>query len=249
VPPAVSVVVPTYREVENIPALVARLEALRAAGLDLELVLVDDDSRDGTEALVTSLGLPWVRLVIRTADRGLSPAVVEGLRRARGELLVVMDADLSHPPEKIPELLAALRAGADFAVGSRFVAGGSTEAGWGLFRWLNSKVATLLARPLTTLRDPMAGFFALRRETFEAARALDPIGYKIGLELLVKCRCARVVEIPIRFLDRRLGESKLTLREQVNYLRHLARLYAFVLSGRRARRREDASSAASSRQE
>ncbi len=226
-PPRVSVVVPTYREVENIPHLVERLDAVRAAGLDLELLLVDDDSQDGTEALAGSLALPWVELVVRKADRGLSQAVLEGLRRARGEVLVVMDADLSHPPEKIPELVSALAHGADFAIGSRFVEGGSTDDDWGLFRWLNSRVATLLARPLTSIEDPMSGFFALRRETFEAGRELNPVGYKIGLELLVKCRCALVAEIPIHFDDRRYGESKLSLREQLRYLQHLRRLYDF----------------------
>jgi dolichol-phosphate mannosyltransferase len=222
----VSVIVPTYREVESLPHLVGRLDAVRAAaGLDLELVVVDDDSRDGTEELVASLGLPWVHLVVRTADRGLSQAVLEGLRRSRRDVLVVMDADLSHPPEKIPELLDALAAGAEMAVGSRFVEGGSTDDDWGVYRWLNSRVATLLALPLTRLADPMSGFFALRRETFERGRDFSPVGYKIGLELLVKCGCTRAVEVPIHFSDRRFGSSKLSLREQLKYLRHVRRLY------------------------
>jgi dolichol-phosphate mannosyltransferase len=224
--PSVSVVVPTYRERENLPGLVERLAALREQErLDLELLLMDDDSRDGTEEVVRGLDLPWVHLVVRRSDRGLSQAVLEGLRRSTRDVLVVMDADLSHPPEKIPELLAALARGADIAVGSRFVAGGSTDDDWGMFRWLNSRVATLLALPLTTLKDPMSGFFALRRETFCRGRDFNPVGYKIGLELLVKCRCALVAEIPIHFSDRRLGESKLSLKEQLKYLKHIRRLY------------------------
>jgi dolichol-phosphate mannosyltransferase len=136
-----------------------------------------------------------------------------------------MDADLSHPPGKIPELVAALHEpDVDFVIGSRYVPGASTDETWGWFRWLNSKVATLLARPFTTSSDPMAGFFALRRTTFDAAAPLDPIGYKIGLELIVKCGCEHVREVPIHFADRKLGESKLTFREQINYLRHLRRL-------------------------
>jgi dolichol-phosphate mannosyltransferase len=138
-----------------------------------------------------------------------------------------MDADLSHPPAKIPDLLAALQAGAEMAVGSRFAAGGTTDDAWGLFRWLNSRIATALARPLTPIADPMSGFFALRRSTFLAGRELNPVGYKIGLELLVKCRCQLVAEIPIHFTDRVLGESKLTLKEQLRYLQHLRRLYIF----------------------
>lgn len=224
--PSVGVVVPTYREVENIPRLVKRLQAVREEkGLDLDLVLVDDDSRDGSEELVRSMNLPWVRMVVRRADRGLSQAVLEGLRRSRHDVLVVMDADLSHPPEKIPELLGALAAGADFALASRFVDGGSTDDDWGLYRRVNSRVASLLARPLTALKDPMSRFFALRRETFEAGHGLNPVGYKIGLELLVKCRCTRIVEIPFHFSDRRFGKSKLSLAEQVKYVRHIRRLY------------------------
>jgi dolichol-phosphate mannosyltransferase len=223
----VSVIVPTYREVQNIPGLVRRIEAVRASsGLDLTLLFVDDDSRDGSEELVRALGLDWVRMLVRTTDRGLSQAVLEGLRQSESEYLVVMDADLSHPPEKIPELIEALRHGADFALGSRFVDGGSTDDEWGLFRWLNSRVATVLARPLTHLKDPMSGFFSLRRETYlKGEGRFSPVGYKIGLELLVKCGCAQPAEVPIHFADRRLGKSKLSLKEQLRYIRHVRRLY------------------------
>ncbi|HLZ98444.1 MAG TPA: glycosyltransferase family 2 protein [Steroidobacteraceae bacterium] len=225
---SVTVVVPTYREVENIPHLVARLQKVREASrLDIELILMDDDSGDGSAQLVESLALPWVRMVTRTANRGLSYAVMDGLELSTRGLLVVMDADLSHPPEKIPELLAALRNGAELAVGSRFTEGGSTADDWGLFRWLNSRVASLLAFPLTTISDPMSGYFALRRTTFESARDFNPIGYKILLELIVKCRCKLVADIPIHFDDRRFGESKLSLKEQLRYIQHLRRLYTY----------------------
>lgn len=227
-PTAITVVVPTYREAENIPHLVARLDAVRkAADLDLELLMMDDDSRDGSEALVNAMALPWVRLVTRTANRGLSLAVLEGLQRSTRDTLIVMDADLSHPPEKIPELLAALDRGAEVAVGSRFTDGGSTADDWGLFRWLNSQVATLLALPLTTLKDPMSGFFAIRRATLMAGRDFNPVGYKILLELIIKCGCGRVSEIPIHFENRRYGKSALTFAEQLKYIRHLRRLYMY----------------------
>jgi dolichol-phosphate mannosyltransferase len=153
--------------------------------------------------------------------------VMDGLRVATGDTLVCMDADLSHPPEAIGEMLAKLDEGADFVLGSRYVQGGTTSDDWGVFRWLNSRVATLFARPLTSVRDPMSGFFMLRRSTLERGRDFSPIGYKIGLELIVKCRCERVVELPIHFEDRRFGESKLTLRQQLLYLQHLRRLYIF----------------------
>lgn len=232
-----SVIVPTYCEAENLPELIPLVcQALKEAGLDGEILIVDDNSPDETPAICGQLAQDYpVRLFIRRVERGLSSAVIHGMLRARGDVLVVMDADLSHPPEKVPDLVAALLGGgedgepADFVIGSRYVAGGKTDEDWGLFRWLNSKVATMLAWPLTSARDPMAGFFALRAETFKTADRLDPIGYKIGLELMVKSRCQSVKEVPIRFRDRLHGTSKLTLKEQLNYLRHLARLYKFKL--------------------
>ncbi len=220
--------VPTYREVESIPHLLARIEQLRlSSGLPIEVLLMDDDSRDGSAELTERLALPWARLITRTTDRGLSYAVLDGLQRAQSEVLVVMDADLSHPPERIPEMLKALEAGMDVAVGSRFVEGGSTAHDWGFFRWLNSRIATLLALPLTRLSDPMSGFFALRRSTFLAGRDFNPVGYKILLELIIKCHCRRVAEVPIHFDNRRFGESKLTFAEQLRYLQHLRRLYIY----------------------
>jgi dolichol-phosphate mannosyltransferase len=225
---SVTVIVPTFREAENIPHLVERLRVLReAVGLDLELLFMDDDSRDGSAELVASLALSWVSLVTRTTDRGLSQAVVDGLKRSERDLVVIMDADLSHPPEKIPELLSAVRNGADVAVGSRFTEGGSTADDWGPFRWLNSRVATVLALPLTTINDPMSGFFAMRRSTLTVGREFDPIGYKILLEIIVKCRCRYVFEVPIHFDNRQLGRSKLSIHEQLKYFRHLRRLYTF----------------------
>jgi dolichol-phosphate mannosyltransferase len=225
---SVTLVIPTFREADMIPHLAARLSALRdTAPWDLEVLLMDDDSRDGSAERVAALGLPWFQLITRTTERGLSFAVLDGLARSRSEFLVVMDADLSHPPEKIPELLAALDGGADLAVGSRFVEGGTTADDWGLFRWLNSRIATFLALPLTHLEDPMSGFFALRRTTFAAGRDFDPIGYKVMLELIIKCRCRIVVEVPIHFGTRVHGHSKLTFPEQLRYVRHLRRLYTY----------------------
>jgi dolichol-phosphate mannosyltransferase len=233
----VSVIVPTYREAENLPVLVPKVaSALEGAGLHGEIIVVDDNSPDSTPAVCADLQTRYpLRLLVRTTERGLSSAVVHGMREATGDVLVVMDADLSHPPEKVPELVRAVRRdGADFVIGSRYVDGGRTAEDWGLLRWLNSKGATLLARPLCSAADPMAGFFAMPRAAFEACEGLDPIGYKIGLELLVKSGASKVQEVSIDFRNRLHGESKLTLKEQVNYLRHLKRLYEFKL-GRAAR--------------
>src|SRR5205814_2934642 len=135
-------------------------------------------------------------------------AVLHGARLAQHPVIIVMDADLSHPPEAIPALLAALGS-SDFAVGSRYVPGGSTDDRWSLGRAINSRLATCLARPLTRVRDPLSGFFALRRSTLDAAGPLNPLGYKIGLELLVKCPCRAIAEVPIHFASRARGRSKL----------------------------------------
>lgn len=226
--PRLSVVVPTYREVENLPCLIDRIAKVRHDyHLDLELLIVDDDSRDGTVELVASRPEECLRLIVRTGTRGLSQAVLEGLRQAQGEVLACMDADLSHPPESLPAMLEQVQAGADLVVGSRYVQGATTADDWGILRRLNSQVATLLARPFTRIRDPMAGFFALPRTTYESSSDFNPVGYKIGLELMVKCHCKRVVEIPIKFEDRKFGKSKLSLKQQLLFLKHLRRLFIF----------------------
>jgi len=221
-----SIIVPTYKEVQNIPFMIDRIQRLRETlKVDLELIFMDDDSRDGSVEAVARAGFDWVRIIVRTENRGLSAAVIDGFRAARHPILICMDCDLSHPPEKIPQMILALGSGQQFVIGSRYVPGGSTDDDWGLFRWLNSAVATLLARPLTSARDPMSGFFALRKADFDRAQDLNPVGYKIALELIVKCGFENVGEVPIHFANRAHGESKLTLREQLKYIQHLRRLY------------------------
>ena len=223
---SLSVVVPVYQERENLPELIDRLQKIKGFFPKFELILVDDNSGDGTEQFVQGLASDWIRLLVQRNERGLAKAVHRGLREARHETLLVMDGDLSHAPEAVPDLCAALlKPGTDFVIGSRFVKGGRFEQRRSLARRLNTMVATLLARPFTTARDPMSGFFALKRQTFlKADPLLDPVGYKIGLELIVKCGCTSVVEVPIAFAPRRKGKSKLSIKERLNYLRHLRRL-------------------------
>ncbi len=224
----VSIIVPTYGEAENLPRLVPQIaQAFHARGWIWEMIVVDDNSPDSTPQVLENLVRQWpqLRYLIRKEERGLSSAVLAGFALARHEYLLVMDADLSHPPEAAPGLIDPLLAGtADFVIGSRYVAGGRTEE-WSVFRRLNSTLATLLCRPFCGgVKDPMAGFFALSRQTWRNAGKLNPVGYKIGLELMVKCRVSRVVETPIVFRNRTHGTSKLTLREQFLYLEHLRRL-------------------------
>jgi dolichol-phosphate mannosyltransferase len=228
--PDVSIVVPAWYEAENIPALVKRT-ADAMAGHSWEMIVVDDGSKDPTAEVCDELARTYpVRLLQRQhPEHGLSGAVLHGIADARGKTIVVMDADLQHPPERLPALLEALDAGADFALGSRYVPGGSTDAQWTFFRKINSEVATMLARPFAgKVRDPMSGFFALRRSTFDRAERLTPLGYKIALELMCKCRVQKVTEVPIHFGLRTQGESKLSLKQQFKYLEHLSRLYDFT---------------------
>jgi glycosyltransferase involved in cell wall biosynthesis len=226
----VSIVVPTLNEAANLPTLLHRIDDTMV-GRSYEVVIVDDASADDTNAVCSTLGRQYpLQLFVRTKpENGLSGAVLYGLARTRGNLLVVMDADLQHPPEQIPDLLTPLEHNeAEFVIGSRYVAGGSTDGKWGALRRLNSWAATFLARPFAGhTRDPMSGFFALRRETYERAGQLNPIGYKIALELMCKCRVRKVCEVPIHFGVREAGESKLSVKQQVRYLDHLSRLYDF----------------------
>lgn len=224
-----SIIVPALNEAGNLPELARRVhEAM--GGRAYELLIVDDNSTDETEAVCAKLAETYpLRLEIRREPRnGLGGAVLHGMERARGTLLVVMDADLQHPPEKLPELLARLDGGAEFVLGSRYVPGGSTGEKWGMFRRINSVLATWLARPFSgAVQDPMSGFFGLPRRVLNRAERLTPLGYKIGLELMCKCRVREVEEVPIHFAERTAGTSKLTLREQFRYLEHLSRLYDF----------------------
>ena len=230
-PLAISVIVPAFREAANLRPLVERiLAATRATGQEAEIIVVDDNSQDGTEEVIAGLADEFpVRLIVREQERGLSSAVLRGFAEALHDCFVVMDADLQHPPELVPELAAKLADGdTDFASGSRYTAGGEIGQDWPFLRRLASRAATLLARPLAPLSDPMSGFFALERSTWErAAGRLNPIGYKIGLELYVKARCRQVAEVPISFAARVAGESKMTFGVNAGYLWHLLHLYHF----------------------
>ena len=231
---AVSVVAPTFREAENIPALAERVAAaLSGTGIEWELVLADDDSGDGSEAVVAELArsLPIRMATRREPPRDLARSVLFGIEAARFDRLVVMDADLSHPPERIADLLHVLDdRDCDMVVGSRYAPEASVDRAWSRWRHLNSRAATVLARPLASCSDPMSGFFAIDRRSLPDPRTLRPVGYKIGLELMVRGRL-RVREVPIDFRDRNLGSSKMTWRQQLDYLRHLYRLYVFRHGG------------------
>ena len=226
-------ILPTFNERPALEALTPRLERAVAA-YEVEFIVVDDGSPDGTAELVRArepFGR-W-RLCERAGRLGLATAVLAGVAQARGEVVVIMDADGSHPPETIPTLVEPIRRGeAEFVLASRFVPGGAAPGLVGVRRAI-SWGATVLARPLTPVRDPMSGFFAARRSLFGRAR-LAPTGYKIALEVLVRCRPNPLREVPYVFAPRLAGESKLGARQIGGYVRHIGRLYAWrVLGGRR----------------
>ncbi len=219
-------VVPTYNEVGNLDELVQRIQqSCLSSGIDAEVVIVDDNSPDGTGARAEELAKDHdVKVVHRAGKLGLSSAVLEGFAAASSDVLAVMDADLSHPPEKIPEMFSKIQSGeAEIVFGSRYVPGGSVED-WPFHRKLISKGATLFARGLTKVKDPMSGFFMLKRSVLDGEK-LDPIGFKIGLEILVKGKYSKVVEVPIHFANRKSGKSKLGTGEYLKYLDHAIQLY------------------------
>lgn len=224
-----SIVVPTYLEEENIPPLIAGIsDALKETDISYEVIIVDDNSPDGIKEVIDQL-IPDhpVRLIQpKGRERDLSMSVIDGTLAAQGEHILVMDADLSHPPDLIPAMYRTLLEDESaFVVGSRYVEHGSFDRRWSLWRFFNSHIATLITRPLVQCQDPMSGFFAFRRDQIEDYDRLNPIGYKIGLELMVRGNFSVVREVPINFSDREIGESKLNLNQQIKFLRHLRRLY------------------------
>jgi len=227
----ISIIIPTYNEKENLPELIDKIfSILHENELDGEVVIVDDDSPDGTGRIAENLKKTYnLQVLIRKDKRGLASAVLDGLKIAKGDILGVMDADLSHPPELIPKMIEPIIGGdVDLVIGSRYIKGGGTRD-WPLKRRIVSIGAILLSRPLTGVRDSVSGFFFLKRDVINDVY-LDPRGYKIGLEIIVKGNYKKVKEIPFTFMDRQKGESKLSLRECYDYLVHLFSLYRYRIA-------------------
>ena len=221
----VSIILPTYDEAENIGKIIPALsEVLQGDDIEGEIIVVDDNSPDGTADIASQLSKKYpVRVHVRKSERGLSRAVIEGFQLAEGSIFVVMDADLSHPVQKVPAMVKPiLENRCDATVASRYIPGGGSES-WSLLRRMVSKGAGFLAKGVTELSDPTSGFMAIRRSIINGME-LDPLGWKIVLETIVKTK-ARVLEIPIVFSDREGGQSKFGLKVQMEYLRHLWRLY------------------------
>ncbi|HAG82762.1 MAG TPA: sulfonate ABC transporter permease [Cyanobacteria bacterium UBA12227] len=226
-----SLIIPTYKEAKNIPKIVEQLTQLLDPELpgDYELIVVDDNSPDGTWEVAQELmpNYPQLRVMRRVEERGLSTAVIRGWQAARGEVLGVIDADLQHPPELLLKLWGEIKRGGDMAVASRHVEGGGVSD-WSIVRRFLSRGAQtvgliLLPGVVGRVSDPMSGYFMVRRKCI-ADRTLSPLGYKILIEVLARGRVPWIGEVGYVFQERQEGESKVTAKQYVDYLRHLIRL-------------------------
>ncbi|BAZ28105.1 GtrA family protein [Cylindrospermum sp. NIES-4074] len=233
-----SLVIPTYKERDNIQNVVRILsqlldEAMSTTGcayaIDYELIVVDDDSPDRTWEVAQSLiaEYPQLRVMRRQQERGLSSAVIRGWQVARGNVLGVIDGDLQHPPEVLMELFRKIEGGADLAVASRHVEGGGVSS-WSIVRRFLSRGAQVLGLiilpgVLGRVTDPMSGYFMVRRQAIAGA-TLNPVGYKILLEVIGRGNVEEIAEVGYVFCERKEGESKVTWKQYVDYIHHLIRL-------------------------
>jgi dolichol-phosphate mannosyltransferase len=237
-PEKLALVIPTLCEAENIGGLLRHVRSvLDPLDVPYEILVVDDDSPDGTGAAVTAIAQedPRVRLLVRKGERGLSGAVLHGWKNTDAAILGVMDADLQHPPELLPQLLSAIREGADIAIGSRYTPGGDLGK-WNPVRKLLSAVAVWATWPIqrsgVRARDPMTGFFLVRRACIDGV-AFQRTGFKLLLEVLVRGRIRSVAEVPFAFGLRYRGASKANFKVAWDYALLLLRLYAVRFGLRR----------------
>ncbi|MFO5527571.1 MAG: glycosyltransferase [Cuspidothrix sp.] len=230
-PILLSLVIPTYKEHDNIENIVKILSNLLDEAIpgDYELIIVDDDSPDLTWEVAQSLipDYPQLRVMRRQDERGLSSAVIRGWQAATGRVLGVIDGDLQHPPEILTQLLQKIEAGADLALASRHVDGGGVSS-WSVVRRFLSRGAqvlglVILPGVLGRVTDPMSGYFMVRRSAI-AGVTMNPVGYKILLEVIGRGQVGEIAEAGYVFRERREGESKVTWKQYVEYIQHLIRL-------------------------
>ncbi len=218
----VSIVIPTYNEAKNLPLLVEEIFSLiDRARFDAELIIVDDNSPDQTGAVADDLAKSYpIQVIHRAGKLGLGSAVREGFSKSNSDIIGVMDADLSHDPAVLNDMLGEFeRGGYDIVMGSRFEKGSTVEQ-WKWWRRLISRVGVLITKFLTGVKDPLSGFFFLRRSVIDGAK-LDTVGYKILLEILVKGKYKKVKEVPFRFRIRKFSTSKLNSNEYWLFLKQI----------------------------
>lgn len=224
---SVSIIIPTYNEVDNIEPVVTR-SLVAVEGYETEIIIIDDNSPDRTwaRAQTAFADEPRVQVIRRMGTRGLGTAVCHGIEQSTNQVCAILDADLQHPPERLPELLRRFEPGVDLVVGSRHIDGGGVQS-WSMIRRIVSAGATFFSKlavpEARQLSDPMSGFFAVRRAAINGVD-LTPSGFKILLEILTKADLRAVREAPYTFTNREHGESKLSLREYLRFARHLSQL-------------------------
>lgn len=231
----VSIIIPTYNESQNILKILKSIGENLLPNVSTEAIVIDDNSPDGTGKIVEDyvtnvkkIANYTIDVIHRTAKKGLSSAILKGVQYAKGDTIIVMDSDFSHPPQIIPRLLDALKKyQCDIVVASRYVKGGNIH-GWPLKRKLMSKLATVIAKKGLGVRtsDPMSGFFAFNRAVIKGLK-FDAIGYKMLLEILVKTKGTTIKEIPYTFTDRKFGSSKVSTSTVIDYIKSVWKLYRY----------------------
>ena len=231
----VSIIIPTYNESKNIIGILETISKNLPKNILTEAIVVDDNSPDGTGKIVEDylknlkkMADYTIEIIHRKTKDGLGSAILKGISQAKGDTIVVMDSDFSHPPQIIPKLIESIKKYQyDIAVASRYIKGGKIQ-GWSLKRKLMSKFATIIAKKGLGIdtKDPMSGFFAFKRNIIKELN-IDAIGYKILLEILVKTKGVNIKEIPYTFQDRELGSSKLDMKTIADYYKSVWKLYRY----------------------
>jgi len=231
----ISIIIPTYNESQNIINILKSIGSNLPKNFLTQAIIVDDNSPDGTGKIVEDylknlkkIAGYTIEIIHRKAKDGLGSAILNGIQHAKGDTIVVMDSDFSHPPQIIPKLIESVKKYKfDIAVASRYIKGGNIQ-GWSLKRKIMSKFATLIAKKGLgiTAKDPMSGFFAFKKNILNGLN-IDAIGYKILLEILVKTKNVTITEIPYTFQDRELGSSKLNLKIILDYYKSVWKLYRY----------------------
>ncbi len=233
--PQISIILPTYNESQNILNVLKTISDILPKSIQTQTIIVDDNSPDGTGSIVEEymknvkkMAEHTIEVIHRKAKGGLGSAILKGIQESRGDTIIVMDSDFSHPPQIIPKLIESIKKYQyDIVVASRYIKGGNIQ-GWSLKRKLMSKFATLIAKKGLGIdtNDPMSGFFAFKKNIIKELN-IDAIGYKILLEILVKTKGVNIKEIPYTFQDRKLGSSKLGMKTIVDYYKSVWKLYRY----------------------
>lgn len=230
--PQVSIILPTYNESQNILEMLRHIKEIIPRQVSSQTIVVDDNSPDGTGHMVEEYVKNTkkatnhdIEILHNKTKTSLSSAILDGIRHAKGDTVVVMDCDLSHPPQLIPKLIEVLRHRCDIAIASRYIRGGKIVGLPTKRRWI-SRLGTLTAKFCLGIKetDPMSGFFACRRSLFDGI-SFDGWGFKILMELIIKAKGARIVEIPYTFQERKFGKSKLGLGVLFTYVAAVWKLY------------------------